>query len=146
MHPNVYLLDIFQKRWHPGSRFCVIGIQPKYIYERSTKFSTTNATYQTATIGDSFNAFRAMFSQRVVGRPNYQTRGRNVILRDVKLPSYYSTDPEAEVLVECEVPYSDILFIACRDQFEYDLLASAFDVLRLPTEKFHVNPTLFRYR
>jgi ssDNA thymidine ADP-ribosyltransferase, DarT len=146
MHPNVYLLDIFQNRWHPGSRYCIIGINPKYIYEANTRFTVTNATYNSGIrfgINGRIETFRAMFAENIsIVNPH----SRHVTVRNKALAAYYPTDPQAEVLISCEIPYDEFLFIACRDQFEYDLLASAFDVLRLPTEKFRVHSTLFKYR
>ncbi|MTJ30245.1 DarT ssDNA thymidine ADP-ribosyltransferase family protein [Aphanizomenon sp. UHCC 0183] len=148
MHPNIYLLNIFRDRWSPGSRFCIIGINPEYIYEEKTEFSITNATYQPARqfgINGSINTFESVFMNKVSGKPkgNYQWE---TTFRKPTLPDYYTTDPEAEVLIQSQIPYNDILFIACRNQYEHDILASAFDVLELPTEKFCVQPTLFKPR
>jgi hypothetical protein len=146
MHPNIYLLDVFQNRWHPGSRFCIIGITPKYIYQANTRFAVSNATYNSAIrfgINGSIETFQAMFADRItVDHPH----PRHITVRTRTLPSYYPTDPQAEVLISDQIPYEDFLFIACRNQFEHDLLASAFDVLGLPTEKLRVDPTLFESR
>ncbi len=145
MHPNVYLLNVFQKKWYPGSRFCVIGIDPSYIYEADTKFSVTNATYGSAIyagIGGSIRHFRAMFGETVTGGPN---KNRRLFRRSVDRQPYYTTDPEAEVLISCEIPYEDIMFVALRDQYEYDLLASAFDAQGLSEEKFCVEPAFFEF-
>jgi hypothetical protein len=139
MHSNVYLLKYFKSQ-HPGRRFCVIGIDCKYIYEKQTTFSTTNATYRVATIGGDIQTFRFLFGEKVESRSggNYVT-----MKRKDNLAPCHPTDPQAEVLIQAAIPYADILFIACRDQFELDLLASAFYVLRLPEEKLCVEPTLF---
>ncbi len=145
-HANIYLLNIFRDRWFPGSRFCVLGINPKYIYHASTTFSISNATYRPARLfgirGD-LATFQAMFGPRVEGR---RDRGPFIYTRSNHLPNNLTTDPEAEVLINCEIPYSDVLFIACRNQFEHDLLASTFDVLNLPTEKLRVDTTIFEFR
>jgi len=47
-HPNVWLVNTFRDKWYPASRFCIIGIDPKYIYEKRTTFAITNATYPSA--------------------------------------------------------------------------------------------------
>lgn len=149
MHPTIYLLNIFRDKWYPGSRFCILGINPKYIYEEKTEFSITNATYDTAEefgINRNLTTFNAMFMNQVTGKPIRNTNRRWITYRKSTLPEYYTTDPEAEALIESEIPYNDILFIACRNQYEHDILASAFDVLELPTEKFCVRPTLFEPR
>ncbi len=143
MHPNVKLLNIFRDNHHRGYRFCVIGIAAKYIYEYQTKFSISNATYIGAKnygIKGDLETFNALFMDRVPGRSGEET------VRCSNLPSNYTTDPQAEVLIRSEIPYDDIIFIACRSQFEYDLLASAFDMLALPTEKICVTPALFELR
>lgn len=149
MHPNTYLMGIFRDRWYPGSRFCVIGINPIYIFEPSTRFSVTNATYQTAKesgINGDLQAFRSMFGPEISGRPNRATGGRYTTKRSTNTPSCFPTDPEAEILIRSEIPYNDIYFIACRDQYDHDLLASAFHIMRLPTEKLRIEPTFFEPR
>jgi hypothetical protein len=148
MHANIFLLSTFRDKWYPGSRFCILGINSRYIYEQNTEFSITNATYWPARnfgINGSINTFQSMFMNEVEGKPlgNYQWKKN---FRKSTLPNYYTTDLEAEVLIESEIPYNDILFIACRNQYEHDILASAFDVLELPTEKLCVRPTLFEPR
>ncbi|MEZ4712117.1 MAG: DarT ssDNA thymidine ADP-ribosyltransferase family protein [Caldilineaceae bacterium] len=146
-HPNVYLLNHSNSQ-RPG-RFCIIGIEPRYIYEQNTKFSITNATYEPAInfgINDKFTTFQALFGAKVEGQFNRNTKQREKLTRSISLPEYYTTDPQAEVLIRCEITYNDFIFIACRNQFEYDVLASAFDVLELPTEKLCVQPTLFESR
>ena len=142
MHPNVNLLNIFRYRYQ-GYRFCVVGIAAKYIYEEQTKFSITNATYSGAKnfgITGNFETFNALFMDIVPGRIGEET------VRCSNLPSNYTTDPQAEILIRSEIPYDDIMFIACKSLFEHDLLASAFDVLDLPTEKICVEPALFEHR
>lgn len=149
MHANIYLLNIFRDKWHPGSRFCILGINPKHIYEKETGFSITNATYNSAIkfgINSNIKTFNAMFMEPVSGRWNKYTFQHKITVRKSTWPDYYTTDSEAEVLIESEIPYNDILFIACRNQYEHDILASAFDVLELPTEKFCVQPTFFEPR
>lgn len=71
---------------------------------------------------------------------------RFITKRPQGLAPNLTTDPQAEMLIESEIPYEDIIFIACRNQAEHDLLASAFDILKLPTEKLCVNSTLFEAR
>jgi ssDNA thymidine ADP-ribosyltransferase, DarT len=149
MHPNVYLMNIFRDKWHQGSRFCVIGIIPEYIYEAETKFSISNATYQPAIkfgINGSLRTFNEMFAQQVSGKFDRRSSTYEINQRKSTLPDYYTTDTEAEVLIRCEIPYNDIIFIACRDKFEHDILASAFDILELPTEKLCVEATFFESR
>jgi len=149
MHANIYLLNIFRDKWYPGSRFCILGINPKYIYEEKTEFSITNATYKPAIIfgiKSNIKTFNAMFMEQVSGRWDKYNSQHKITVRKSTWADYYTTDPEAEVLIESEIPYNDILFIACRNQYEHDILASAFDVLELPTEKLCVQPTLFKPR
>ncbi|MDJ0674717.1 MAG: DarT ssDNA thymidine ADP-ribosyltransferase family protein [Calothrix sp. MO_167.B42] len=149
MHPNIYLLNIFRDKWYPGSRFCIIGINPEYIYEEKTQFSITNATYKPAIkfgIKSNIQTFDAMFMEQVSGKWNKSICQHKITVRKSTLADFYTTDPEAEVLIESEIPYNDILFIACRNQYEHDILASAFYVLELPMEKFCVQPTLFEPR
>jgi hypothetical protein len=144
MHPNVYLLNYFASR-KPGY-FCIVGIDPKYIYETGTRFSISNATYQAAIrygIDGTISKFQTLFAQNIV-MPNKHTR--QVTTRVKTLPNFYTTDPQAEVLICSKIPYGDFKFIAFQNQFEHDLLASAFDVLGLPTEKFCVQPILFKLR
>jgi hypothetical protein len=145
MRPNLYLLRIFQSRI-ANVKFCIIGINPKYIYESNTKFSITNATYRPARefgINGNLATFNAMFNSTIDGRPNRQTGGTYRKTRSPDLRSFYPTDEEAEVLINCEIPYEDILFIATKNTYEYNILISAFDVLDLPKEKIYVEPAFF---
>lgn len=148
MHPNVYLLN-YSNTQRPG-RFCVIGIKPEYIYEQDTIFSITNATYKTSInfgINDNVDTFLAMFGKSVQGGRYLQHLGtREAILRSNDLCACYPTDPQAEVLIRSKILYNDFMFIACRNKYEHDLLASAFDTLDLPTEKLCVQPDLFQAR
>ena len=143
MHPSVDLLEVFRDKWYPDRKFCVVGIQPTYIYESQTVFSISNATYTSSKkfgINNRFETFAAMFHDQLPGKSG------TLQYRDPQLQAYFTTDPQAEVRIKSEIPYSDILFIACRNKFEFDLLASAFEVLNLSTEKLRVKPTLFEYR
>jgi len=151
MHSNVYLLKYFRDKLHPGSRFCALGIDPKYIYELYTKFSITNATYKPAKdfgINGDLITFNSMFQEKVSGKPIWGSDPFRweTICRKLSLPDFYTTDPEAEVLIRSEIPYNDISFIACRNKLEHDILASAFDILELPTEKICVEPAFFKDR
>ena len=110
-HPNDFLLRKFKERSNdkPWVRWCVIKINPKYIYDDETLFSVTNAAnkYNRENIGitGDFAKFKSMFAETVkVVSANYSMEKHRDGLTD-----NLTTDSQAEVLIKNKIPLTDII-------------------------------------
>lgn len=144
-HPNDFLLRKFKERSKdkPWVRWCILKINPKYIYDDETLFSVTNAAnrYNRENVGvtGDFNKFKSMFSDSIkVVSTNYSMeKKRNGI------PDNLTTDSQAEVLIKKKIPLSDIIEIAF--ECEEDLIMTKNALYSIPC-KFVVEPRLFNSR
>jgi len=143
-HPNTFLFTKFAERTRdlPHINWCVLKIDSKYIYQRDTLFSITNAANShnkrfVGVTGD-FAKFNLMFSPslQVITSYSNRTLARN------NLRDKYTTDEQAEVLVKDEIPFSDVKEVCFKNK---DELASAVAALNsFDTSKFVVDETIFK--
>jgi hypothetical protein len=121
----------------PHINWCVIKINPKYIYASETLFSVTNAASaiaknQYGVTGD-FAKFQKLFSDNLNLKVGNISRG--------VLSNKYTTDVQAEVLVKNEIPVVDILEVCFKDK---DSLASAkASLFGYDTAKFVIDSSMF---
>jgi hypothetical protein len=105
--PNYFLFRRFMERTQdlPHINWCVLKIDPKYIYSSETLFAVTNAAssvakYQFGITGD-FDKFQELFGDNLNLKVRIISRG--------SLDKKYPTDVQAEVLVRNEIPVVDVL-------------------------------------
>ena len=145
MFPNHYLFARFrQKRDLVYLHWCVIIIAPKYIYERGTLFSISNAASSAARakypISGKYDAFAGMFADIVAFEAFNGPRSNN----RHGLKPCYPTDAQAEVLVEIPIPLSDVQEVCFKDQEELSITAAALRTQGVdPGLKCTVNPSMF---
>ncbi|MFJ1353875.1 DarT ssDNA thymidine ADP-ribosyltransferase family protein [Capnocytophaga canimorsus] len=143
-HPNSFLFNRFQQKTINmiHIRWCVIKINPKYIYHQDTLFSVTNAANshnkkQIGITGD-IEKFKKMFDEQIQVVTSYNSR---VVSRNGLLTKY-PTDEQAEVLVKNEIPISDFLQICFRNENELNSTKAALSGFN--TENFIVDESLFK--
>lgn len=142
-HPNTFLFRRFVEKTSKNMymKWCVIKIDPKFIYHKETKFSITNAanSYNKRNVGitGDLAKFKLMFNDniRVVTSYNSRTLTRN------SLGSKFPTDEQAEVLVKDEIPTSGFMEICFNS--EADLAETKAAMNDYDTSKFKVDSTLF---
>ena len=142
-HPNSFLFNRFREKTKNDSHinWCVLKIDKKYIYQKDTLFSVTNAanSHNKRNVGvtDDINKFRMMFatSLQIVTSYNSRTVSRN----NLKLK--FPTDEQAEVLVRNEIAISDILQVCFKDG--KDLAAGKAALGDYNTSNFAVDSTLY---
>lgn len=144
-HPNDFLLKKFKERSNdkPWVRWCVIKIDPKYIYDDDTLFSVTNAAnkYNREIVGvtGDFEKFKSMFAETVkVVSSNYSMDKHRIGLYD-----NLTTDPQAEVLIKNKIPICDIIEIAFEN--EEDLVSTKNAIGNIPC-RLTVDPQVFQNR
>ena len=112
--PNSYLFKRFidNTRDKPYISWCVLSIDPKYIYEQGTLFSITNASnsYNKKNVGitGDFHKFQMMFDDSL---PIVSSR-RTILVYRTGLPDAYTTHEQAEVLVKIPIPVADIISVS----------------------------------
>ncbi len=137
--PNHFLFSKFRQRTEDRFfvNWCVLKINPKYIYETDTLFSVTNAASSIAKhtygISGDIQKFRKLFENGVTSKVGNLQRGN--------LKSKYPTDVQAEVLVKNEILLSDILQVCFKD--EADLARGKAALSDYNTSNFVVDATLF---
>ncbi|MFC2479667.1 MAG: DarT ssDNA thymidine ADP-ribosyltransferase family protein [Bacteroides sp.] len=137
---------IIEKNSDPSVTWCVLKIEPKYIYLKSTRFSITNAANSdnryNGGIGESIEIFRKMFEERLVVKTQNGTR---VYVRNDQTPQNYTTDEQAEVLVVEPIPIDDILKVCFRDEEALNDTLSSLRVkgINWHPERFEVDNQLF---
>lgn len=143
-HPNTFLFNKFTERTRdlPHINWCVLKIDSKYIYQKDTLFSVTNAanSYNKKFVGvtGEFTKFSLMFSSSL---QIVTSNSRRILTRN-NLPDKYTTDEQAEVLVKDEIPFSDVKEVCFKNK---DELASAVAALNsFDTSKFVVDEIIFK--
>ncbi|MGV0846765.1 DUF4433 domain-containing protein [Empedobacter falsenii] len=142
-HPNSYLLKKFREKTadEPHIYWCILKINPKFIYKDSTLFSVTNAANSynkniTKVTGD-IDKFRMLFDNEIKVVTSYNSR---IIIRD-KLKNKYPTDEQAEVLIANEIPISDIIEVCFEN--EEDMASAKAALAEFNTDNFKVDNLLF---
>jgi hypothetical protein len=142
-HPNSFLFNRFRDKTKNDIHvnWCVLKIDKKYIYQKESLFSVTNAanSHNKRNVGvtGDITKFRMLFASplQIVTSYNSKTLVRN------NLKSKYPTDEQAEVLVKNEISISDVLQICFKDQ--NDLAAGKAALYDFKTNNFVVDATLF---
>jgi len=139
--PNYFLFNRFRERTQdkPYINWCVLKINPKFIYKTDTLFSVTNASSSIAKhfygISGDIQKFRKLFDDGI--------KSKFGNLKRDNLKSKYPTDVQAEVLVKNEILLSDILQVCFKD--ETDLAKAKAALYNYNTSNFVVDVTLFTY-
>jgi hypothetical protein len=142
-HPNSYLFSHFRQKTaiHSHINWCVLKIDKKFIYEKSTLFSVTNAANghnkRNVGITDDLDKFKKLFDNTINVVTSYTTRP---ITRN-NLKDKYPTDEQAEVLVKNEIPIDAIIEVCFKDA--NDLAAGKAALSAYNTSNFIVDASLF---
>lgn len=142
-HPNSFLFNRFREKTKNDIHinWCVLKIDKKYIYQKETLFSVTNAANsynkRNVLVTGDINKFQMMFANSIQIVTSYNSR---TILRNGLKPKY-PTDEQAEVLVKNEISISDILQVCFKD--EIGLAAGKAALSDYNTSNFVVDATLF---
>lgn len=142
-HTNSYLFNRFQQKTANESHihWCVLRINPQYIYRAETLFSITNAanSHNKRNVGvtGEIEKFKMMFANSLQIVTSYNSR---TITRS-SLKDKYPTDEQAEVLVKDEIPTTDIIQVCFRN--EADLAAGKAALSEYDTSNFIVDESLF---
>jgi hypothetical protein len=142
-HPNDFLFNRFRQKTaeHLHITWCVLKIDTKYIYEKDTLFSVTNAanSYNKKNIGvtGDIAKFKMLFAPSVTVVTSYGSRS---IPRGT-LKNNFPTDQQAEVLVKNQIPLSDVLQICFNNNS--DLAAARAALSEYETNNFIVDAKVF---
>jgi len=137
--PNYFLFNKFRERTQdkPYINWCVLKINPKYVYQKDTLFAVTNAASSIAKntyrITGDIEKFRKLFENGLSLKIGTIQRG--------SLKAKYPTDVQAEVLVKNEIEIFDILQVCFKD--ETDLAKGKAALSNYNTSNFVVDATLF---
>jgi hypothetical protein len=137
--PNYFLFNRFRERTQDKLyiNWCVLKINPKYIYQKDTLFAVTNAASSIAKtvykISGDIEKFNKLFENRLSLKIGIVQRGN--------LKSKYPTDVQAEVLVKNEIAIADIMEVCFKD--ETDLAKGKAALNDYNTGNFVVDSTLF---
>ncbi len=142
-HPNSFLFNRFRDKTKNEIHinWCVLKIDKKYIYQKETLFSVTNAanSHNKRIVGvtGDISKFKMMFTNtlQIVTSYNSRTISRN------GLKTKYPTDEQAEILVKNEILITDILQVCFKD--EKDLAAGKAALNNYNTSNFVTDATLF---
>ena len=141
--PNSFLFKRFLDNTKdiPYISWCVLSIDPKYIYEKGTLFSVTNAANRhiqnTVGITGDFHKFQMMFADRLTIVSSRTTR----LVERTGLCDAYTTHEQAEVLVNQPIPVSDILSVSFSSQEQ--LVEAKASLAGFDCNKFRVECALF---
>jgi hypothetical protein len=141
--PNHFLLSRFRQRTQGMSHmnWCVLKIDPKYLYQKDTLFSVTNAanSHNKRVVGVSgeLSKFKMLFATSLTIVTSYSSK---TITRN-SLKSKYPTDEQAEVLVRDEISIKDVLQVCFQDKTE--LAAAKAALNQFDTSKFVVDEMMF---
>ena len=86
--------------------WAVLLISPEVLYENDCEFSSTNAATG-CNLSDSTESFSNMFSESVLNNAH-----REVTRKEIGIPTFCTTDPQAEILVEGAINPNKIMAIA----------------------------------
>jgi hypothetical protein len=104
MRPNYSMF--YSKRMNIGDDWAVLLISPEVLYENDCEFSSTNAATG-CDLSDSTESFSNMFSESVLNNAH-----REVTRKEIGIPTFCTTDPQAEILVEGAINPNKIMAIA----------------------------------
>ena len=142
-HPNTFLFNRFRVKTAENIHvnWCVITIDKKYIYEKNTLFSVTNAanSHNKRNVGvtGDLDKFKRLFDNSINIVTSYNSR---TITRN-NLKDKYPTDEQAEVLVKNEIPIEAIINVCFKDA--NDLATGKAALSDFNTSNFIVDASLF---
>ena len=134
--PNTFLFSKFRERTKDNMTidWCILKIEPKYIYEKETRFSVTNAASNIAKsigITGDLEKFKMLFANSI--NMPYGIRG--------KINSKYPTSVQAEVLVKQDIRAESIIEVCF---YSKESFASAKAALsEFDTSNFVVDEEIF---
>jgi len=141
--PNSYLFRRFidNTKDIPYIYWCVLSIDPKYIYEQGTLFSVTNAAnrhnQKVVGITGDLNKFKMMFEDRLTVVSSRKT----MVIDRIDLPDAYTTHEQAEVLVNLPIPVADIISVSFPTQEK--LAEAKASLFGFDCSKFRIESDLF---
>ncbi|KAA9332691.1 DarT ssDNA thymidine ADP-ribosyltransferase family protein [Adhaeribacter soli] len=141
--PNYFLFNKFRERTsdQPHIQWCVLKINPKYIYQKETLFAVTNAASNCAKKQYGISGDLRKFEQLFQDNLTINSFSGSRIASRGNLKAKYPTDVQAEILVKDMIKYDDVLEVCFKDAKD---LASAKAALGyLGTEKFVIDESLF---
>jgi hypothetical protein len=137
--PNSMLLKAYAQRdKSPWIKWCVIRVDPMYLYHANTLFAVTNAASRAAKehgIGGHFSNFTDMFAEAVVAGARTTQRGA--------LAAKYPTDIQAEVLVKARIPLADVINVCFASETDLAETRAAFKSEGLATDCFVIDKSIF---
>lgn len=142
-HPNTFLFNRFRVKTaeHIHVNWCVITIDKKFIYEKNTLFSITNAanSHNKRNVGvtGDLDKFKRLFDNSINIVTSYNSR---TITRN-NLKDKYPTDEQAEVLVKNEIPIEAIINVCFKDANDLATVKAALSDFN--TSNFIVDASLF---
>lgn len=139
-YPNIRLLDRFREK-HPGQHWVLLSLRPDILAVRTTKFSPVNAASQRGErVCDGIDGFESLFAPRVqewrYGRSHTVVRRREHL---ANLP----THSQAEVLVNGQIPISDIIEVVVDSDEAFDRVHHMMDGWPVNKPRITVQPLLF---
>ena len=109
--------------------FCILAIEPKYLYRETTRLSVANAanSYNRNVIGidGTFEKFLAMFSDTVSYRTSYCS---NKVSRSADTGDNVPTDIQAEVLIYDPIAVEDLIAIYFEDELKMKITKSILEL------------------
>lgn len=134
--PNTFLFSKFQERTKDDMTidWCILKIDPKYIYEKETKFSVTNAASNVAKaigVTGDLDKFKMLFANSI--NIPYGIRG--------KINSKYPTNVQAEVLVKKDIPVESIIEVCFNSRESFVSAKAALS--EFDTSNFVVDMEIF---
>lgn len=146
-HPNAFLFRRFREACAWCDVWCVLMVAPECLALPGVLFSRGNAASshvcRTGT-GSTAADFLALFAENLVSANQYGSRS----IKRNGLASCYPTDPQAEVMVPCEIPLGRVTGIAFESEAAKVRAAAALQVLLNDTALpgLVVLPQLFQER
>ena len=141
--PNTFLFKKFREKTKddPTIIWCVLKINPKYIYKEDTLFSVTNAASNAAKrqygIGGSIEKFNELFLPELNLNTFYGIRK----IKRNNIKDKFPTDIQAEILVKDSINANDIFNVCFLD--ENDLAMTKAALSEFNNDNFIVEPEIF---
>ena len=141
--PNTFLLERFRNRKKDNFTltWCILKIDPKYIYYNDTLFSVTNAASNAAKnqfkISGDFEKFKMLFREEIIINTFNGARKCN---RDSMHPMY-PTDVQAEILIKDKISSEDIISVCFTS--EQSMAEAKAAMSNFNTDNFIVDKEIF---
>ncbi|MCY4298060.1 MAG: DarT ssDNA thymidine ADP-ribosyltransferase family protein [Flavobacteriaceae bacterium] len=141
--PNTRMLFIKQKDYLQEI-WCVLKIDPKYIYESETLFSIINSSSTAANkhfgISGCLSKFKELFQKGPVKYSTYKN-SEKTLLRPPSIHDKYPTCVQAEILVKDIVPLESIIEVCFKS--EEEMSEAKAIMYSLDTSRFVVDEEIF---